>query len=83
MTKYRKKTPIVEAVQWTGNMAVVIALVGHDLPTYGEGRNGSLRVPDSTGDIECRLGDWIVKDAAGNIYPVRRGVFSSVYEAVE
>ena len=42
MGKFRKKPVVIDAVQWNGFMADVIALVGHDLPTYGEGRDGSL-----------------------------------------
>lgn len=83
MSKYRKKPVVIEAVQWTGSMAQVVALVGHDLPTYGEGRNGSLRIATLEGDHECRMGDWIIKGVNGEFYPCKPDIFEATYELVE
>ncbi len=81
---YRKKPVVIEAVQWNGTMADVIALVGHDLPTYGrQGQDRSLRVSVSAGDFECRLGDWIIKDSQGGLHVCNPRAFAATYEAVE
>ena len=84
MAKYRKRPVVVEAVQWTGAMAPIIALVGHDLPTYGPpGQSGSLRIATLEGDHECRLGDWVVKGIANELYPVKPDIFAATYEPAE
>lgn len=81
--KYRKKPIVIEAVQWTGNMMSVIDLVGHDLPTYGEGHDGSLRITTLEGDHECRPGDWIIKGVKGELYPCKPDIFTLTYEVFE
>jgi len=84
MAKYRKRPVVVEAVQWTGAMAPIIALVGHDLQTYGPpGQSGSLRIATLEGDHECRLGDWVVKGIANELYPVKPDIFAATYEPAE
>lgn len=83
MARYRKKPVVIEAVQWAGNMSKIISLVGHDLPTYGDGRNGSLRVTTLEGDMECRLGDYLIKGIKGEIYPCKADIFMATYEAVD
>ena len=83
MALYRKKPVVIEAVQWTGSMAPVIALVGHDLPTHGPpGQSGSLRISTLEGDHECRLGDWIIKGVKGEFYPVKPDIFEATYDPV-
>ena len=83
MGYYRKKPVVIEAVQWTGNMQEVIDLVGHDLPTYGERRDGSIRIATLEGDHECRKGDWIIKGVQGEFYPCKPDIFEATYEPVE
>lgn len=83
MAKYRKKPVVVEAVRWTGSMRPVIELVGQDLPTYGEGRNGSLRITTLEGDMEVSPGDYIIKGVQGEFYPCKPDIFEASYEKVE
>lgn len=80
--KFRKKPVVIEAVQWTGSMSDVIELIGHDLPTFGEGRDGSLRIHTREGDHEVSPGDWIIKGVAGEFYPCKPDIFEATYEAV-
>jgi len=81
--KFRKMPVVIEAVQWTGDMASVIALVSHDLPTYGAGGSpGSLRIATLEGDHECRLDDWIIKGVQGEFYPCKPDIFAATYEPV-
>lgn len=82
MAYYRKKPVLIEAVQWTGDMAPIIALVGHDLPTYGPmGQSGSLRVHTLEGDHECRLGDWLIRGIQNELYPCKPDIFVATYIA--
>jgi hypothetical protein len=79
--RFRKKPVVIEAVQWTGDMAAVESLVGTQLPTFGPpGQSGSLRIATLEGDHECRLGDWIVKGVQGEFYPVKPDIFEETYE---
>jgi hypothetical protein len=81
--KYRKKPVIIDAVQWTGSMQPVIDLIGHDLPTFGPPRSGSLRIATLEGDMECRLNDWIIKGINGEFYPCKPDIFEKTYEEVK
>lgn len=80
--RFRKKPVVIEAVQWTGDMAPVIALVGSDLPTYGEGRSGSLRIATLEGDMEVSPDDWIIRGVKGEFYPCKPDIFEATYEPV-
>jgi len=81
--KFRKKPIIIEAVQWTGDMTKVIELVGHDLPTYGEGKNGSLRITTLEGDHEVSPKDWILRGVRGEFYPCKPDIFMITYDLVD
>jgi len=84
MPKFRRTPIVIEAVQWTGDTAPIIALIGHDLPTYGlPGNSGSIRVTCPRGDHECRLGDWVIKGAMGETYVCERETFEHLYESAE
>jgi hypothetical protein len=77
---FRKKPVVIEAVKWTGDMQSVIDVLGHDLPSYGEGRDGSLRIETLEGDHECRPGDWIIRGVKGELYPIKPDIFAATYE---
>jgi hypothetical protein len=81
------KLPIeIEAVQWLGSMEPVIELVGHDLPTYGEGKSGSLRIETKEGPMEVSMGDWIIKEPFPSedrqFYPCKPDQFAKTYVPV-
>ena len=78
--KYRKKPVVIEAVRWTGSMQPIIDLLGHDLPTGG---NGSIIVMTPEGNMECHIGDWIIKRVKGEFYPCDPDIFELTYEEVE
>lgn len=81
--RYRKRPVVIEAIQWTGDINHVVALVGHQLPTYGEGRSGSLRIRTLEGDHEVSPGDWIIKGVKGEFYPCKPDIFDLTYEPVD
>ena len=83
MPKFRKKPIVIEAVQWTGNMAAVIAFVGHDLPTFGHPHDGALRIATLEGDHACQIGDWIIRGVKNELYPCKPDIFAMTYEPVE
>lgn len=79
--KYQKIVPI-EAVQWNGDMAPIIALIGRDLPTFGDGKSGSLRITTLEGDHECQLTDWVCKGIAGELWPCKDNIFRRTYRVL-
>lgn len=82
MAYFRKKPIVIEAVKWTGNMSDIIALVGHDLPTY-VGIDGALCISTLEGDMALRQGDWLIKGVKGEFYPCRADIFDQTYEQTE
>lgn len=84
MPKYRKKPVVIDAVRWTGNMADVIALVGHDLATAGRPHvSGSVAIETLEGVMVANPGDWIIKGVKGEIYPCKADIFEATYEEVK
>lgn len=87
--KFQKKTNVVvEAVQWLNRAIVcppgpewlaeaqqkrIIELAGDELCVNS----------DKRGMQRARPGDWIIRDATGDIYPMRPDVFAETYELAE
>lgn len=81
MARYRKRPVVIEAVQWTGDMGAVVAVLGQGFPTYGPpGKSGSLRITTLEGDHECQLGDYIIRGVKGELYPCKPDIFAATYE---
>jgi hypothetical protein len=72
MGRYRKKSVVVEAVQWFkhGDHAAVLAGPAADASGYVETPEGRLRVEP---------GDWIITGIAGENYPCKPGIFQRLY----
>ncbi len=78
--KYRKKPVVIDAVQWTGDMAAVREALGVEFPTFGEGHDGSLRIVTLEGDHRCSPGDWIIRGVKGEYYPCKPDIFERTYD---
>ena len=85
MTKYRKKPIEVEAFRW---------LLDESLEWWKDvSRNfrvniitGSVFIPTNEGVMECRKGDWIIKepfDEEREVYSCKPDIFEKTYEKVE
>ena len=79
--RFRKRTNVIEAIQWTGN----------NLDEVTEFAKGSARVIYNDNELYILTldgvekvfdGDWIVKGAHGEFYPCSSNVFIETYEAV-
>jgi len=42
-----------------------------------------LIIPTALGDMECNIGDYIVKISTGNFYPLRSDMFHLLFEETE
>lgn len=84
--KFRKKSVIVDAVQWRGKSlrdarALYAALdVPKTIPRIN-GR-GSLIIGTLKWQYEASIGDWIIKDVEGRCYPCKPDIFEAIYEPV-
>ncbi len=91
MSLYCKKPVVIEAVQWTGcNVDEVLALTLTSCsvsrkdcagPHGGIMPGGALVIPTLEGDHTASPGDWIVRGAKNECYPVKPEIFEATYEA--
>lgn len=91
MAKYRKKPVIIEAMQFTDEMknrvyhwATSIQMnVWHDWDSNG---NPCLRIPTLEGEMECSLGDYLIKEPFPTdwrkLYPCKPDIFEQTYEEI-
>lgn len=96
MSKFRKLPVIIEAVQYTEDMAkAVIAGTAGNLAPWGlkpqmitdeEGcsyRTGRLLIPTLEGTMLVSPGDWIITGVKGEKYPCKPDIFEATYEPVD
>lgn len=83
--RFRKKPVVVEAIQWTDHSVTddVRAFVGSDLIEGGAltPEGAWLAIPTLEGDLDARLGDWIIRGVQGEFYPCKPDIFEQTYEA--
>lgn len=77
--QYRKKPVVIDAVQWDGSWSTA-QFVTEAFSIDDDSR--SLFIPTLEGEMECRVGDWIIKGVAGEFYPCKPDIFAATYEEV-
>lgn len=85
MPKYRKKTVIIAAQQWSPDHphpAVEYPIPGHEKQTIGSCHRYG-RIETAEGEMLVHPGDWIVTHPQGGMYPYKNNVFEATYELVE
>ena len=84
MPMFRKLPVTVDAVQWVGPGLPDAPAWAVEAAQYGVIKVAGGRVEVSTVDgvLSAEPGDWIVKGAEGEIYPVKADIFAASYEAV-
>lgn len=45
--------------------------------------SGKITIKTLEGNMECKLGDYIIKGVKGEIYPCRKDIFEETYEEIE
>lgn len=81
MPKFRKRTPVVDAVQWDGTHAAAIA-IGLESWTSARRKYG-IDHPDAGYWVDVVAGDWIITRANGSQIPCKPDTFEATYEPVE
>jgi len=85
MKKYRKKPVVVEAIRLGRDcFDEVCKFVGED--NLGDGTSleeGVVTISTLEGEMDARLGDWIIKGIKGEFYPCKPDIFGATYESAE
>lgn len=79
MPFFRKKPIVVKAVQITKEMSQGDKPMP---PDCKRGLRGRVFVQTLDGQLQCRVGDWIVTAAHGGSYPVKKAIFAETFEAL-
>jgi hypothetical protein len=80
MVKFRKRTIIVDAIQWDGNIDEIWQAFGTAEVSKEDDR---LFISTLEGEITASVGDWIIRGVAGELYPCKPDIFDKTYEPVE
>lgn len=75
--QWRKKSVVIEAIQWTGGNAVTLL---DWIKPEARQEGAVIVIPTLEGDHEASLGDWIIKGVAGEFYPCKPDIFTMTYE---
>lgn len=92
MTTYRKRGTEVDAFRWDGRgpdaeypawFAKILAFDKASVRGEGESVQMFLDPPSGKGNpLVCNLGDWIVRNARGEVFPMTAEKFAETYEEV-
>lgn len=77
MAKYRKKPVEIEAVEWTGdNIDEIDGFSGQKWNVD----HPFITIPTPEGNMNARVGDYIIKGVNGEFYPCKPDIFAKTYE---
>ncbi|HEX9613650.1 MAG TPA: hypothetical protein VGA05_08550 [Candidatus Bathyarchaeia archaeon] len=83
--KYRKKSVVIEAIQWLPDTPspapdwYIEALEKEIIQVYDQ----FLRIQTMEETMTANPGDWIIKGVKGEIYPCKPNIFEATYEPAE
>ena len=78
--KYRKKSVIVDAIQWTGkNYSEIQKFISCGYFFI----NDKVIISTLEGDMTASLGDYIIKGVNKEVYPCKPDIFQKTYEPIE
>ena len=80
--QYRKKSVVVEAMQWTGeeaNEQWLAEFMGGSPLVFAETPR-MLLVQTPNGGVYATVGEWIIKGVKGEFYPCKPDIFEQTYE---
>lgn len=78
MAKFKKKPKEYDALQYTGDLAAVLAFGVPQTYEYGN-KDIQVGIPTSNGVVLCANGDYITKDQFGYFEVVPRLLFEQEY----
>ena len=80
--RFRKKPVVVEAVKFTGKNDLELAMFVGENGYDPDERGPSWVIRTLEGEMRCDVGDWIVKGAVGEFYPVKPDAFEATFEPI-
>ena len=82
MAKYRKKSVVVEAVQYDGTEKSLLKIMQLQSrkPNWIRVDAGDLLIPTLEGVMRATVGDYIILGVKGELYPCKPDVFEKTYE---
>lgn len=81
--KFRKKPVVIEAMQHKGGLEhyhAICDFVGGKQLKRGGGQQ--VYIDTLEGEMQCSIGDWLIKGVAGEFYPCKPDIFEASYEEV-
>lgn len=79
----RKNPVVIEAIKWTGyNKLQIVNFIKTEF-RYSDripGKSQSIFILTLEGEMEARLGDYIIKGVNGEFYPCKPDIFKKTYE---
>ena len=84
MAKYRKRPVVIEAIKWTGDNLKEIqnfAKGFREITTSKHFKN-RLAIITLEGTMTVSVGDFIIKEVLGEVYPCKPYIFEKTYEAI-
>ena len=83
-TKFRKKPLVVEARQLTrDNAREVWEWINGKAYYESDGSISGLTIFTLKGRVKAEFGDWIIRGAEGDFWPVTPDIFAATYEPVD
>ena len=89
MQKFKKKPVVIDAVKWNGDVDLADRIadewmdVDSDRTIVTHDGNDSLFIETLEGEMEAKVGDWIIRGVAGELYPCKPDIFEATYELAE
>lgn len=80
--KFRKKTVIIDAIQFTGTKENYAELAKF-CPNIGFLPADTLLIKTLEGNRLANVGDWIIRGILGEFYPCKPDIFAQTYELLE
>lgn len=89
--RYRKKPVVIEAEQFTEEMALACLLgereapfglhvTGHWHPEQRKVYSAYIYIRTLEGTMRAEFGDWIIRGVKGELYPCKPDIFTATYD---
>ena len=82
MSKFRKKSVVIEAILWLGNNIDEMGSFLPEVTMEYVSRGFPITIITLEGKMEANVGDWIIKGVKGEFYPCKPDIFEATYEPV-
>ena len=87
MARFRKKTVVIDAVQYDGNFRCLdcfsINEVSHFIVSKDSEGKQCIKIPTLEGEMIASIGDYIIRGVKGEYYPCKPDIFEATYDTVE